>query len=249
MKRLSLALILSLLVLPSLTMSAAPQTADEIIEKHLAALGGREALGKLTSRKGVGTITLGTEMGDLSGPVETYAKAPNLSRAVIHLDLTPMGMSETMTIDQRFDGTAGVAMNSLQGSNPMEGDQLNSMRNNVFPTSLLTYKERETTVTVLPKETIGGKELIVLQLAYKVGSPTKMYLDPTTYMAVRSVAQVTMPDLGTFEQTSEASDYRAVDGVQVPFTVVNTTPMQTVTIKLKTVEHNVAIDDSMFSVR
>ncbi|MDA1306958.1 MAG: hypothetical protein O2917_06830 [Acidobacteria bacterium] len=72
-------------------------------------------------------------MGDLSGPVETYAKAPNLSRAVIHLDLTPMGMSETMTIDQRFDGTNGAVMNSLQDTTPMEGDQLNSMRNNVFP--------------------------------------------------------------------------------------------------------------------
>jgi len=37
--------------------------------------------------------------------------------------------------------------------------------------------------------------------------------------------------------------------VQVPFTVVNSTPMQTVTITLKTVEHNVAIDDTMFSVK
>lgn len=40
-----------------------------------------------------------------------------------------------------------------------------------------------------------------------------------------------------------------MDGVQVPFTVVNSSAMQTVTIKLKTVEHNVAIDDAMFGVK
>ncbi|MDA1306959.1 MAG: hypothetical protein O2917_06835 [Acidobacteria bacterium] len=102
---------------------------------------------------------------------------------------------------------------------------------------------------MLPQETVAGKPLIVLQVAPKVGQPTKVYLDTTTYLSVRSVTQVTMPDLGQFEQTSEASDYRAVDGVQVPFTVVNTSPMQTVTIKLKTVEHNVAIDATMFSVK
>jgi hypothetical protein len=36
------------------------QTADEIIEKHLAASGGRAAMGKLTSRVGTGSIIIGT---------------------------------------------------------------------------------------------------------------------------------------------------------------------------------------------
>jgi len=45
---------------------------------------------------------------------------------------------------------------------------------------------------------------------------------------------------------AEASDYRKVDGLTLPFKTVNSTPEQTVTIVLKTVEHNVAIDDAMF---
>lgn len=249
MKKLSLALVLSLLILPTMTTLAAPQTADEIIEKYLTALGGRAALGKLTSRKSVGSITIGTPGGDLTGPVETYAKAPNKSRTLVTLDLSPMGMSESMVIDQRFDGTSGWAKNSLQGDTEMTGDQLASMRSNVFPTSLLTYKELGTKIELLPKEMVGGKELIVLQVTPKAAPASKMYLDPQTYLTVKSVARVTVPDAGEMDQTVEASDYRAVDGVQVPFTVVNSTPMQTVTIKLKTVEHNVAIDDTMFSVK
>ncbi len=55
--------------------------------------------------------------------------------------------------------------------------------------------------------------------------------------------------MGAVEQVSEASDYRVVDGVKVAFKVVHSTPMQSVTIVLKTVEHNVAIDDAMFVVK
>lgn len=249
MRKLSLAVVLSLLFLPSLTTFAAPQTADEIIEKHLAAIGGREALGKLTTRKGVGTVALSTPGGDLTGPIETYSKAPNKSRAVINLDLSPVGMSETMTIDQRFDGTNGWSLNSLQGDTPMAGDQLNSMRNNAFPTPLLTYKEQGTKVDVLPRESAGGKELIVLQFTSKVGPVTKLYLDPQTYLVVKSSGRINLPEVGEIEQTSEPSDYRVVDGVQVPFQVVNSSSIQTVTIKLKTVEHNIAIDDAMFTVK
>ena len=64
MKRHYLPLLLSLLMAPVLVTHAATQTADEVIEKHLAALGGREALGKLTSRKATGTMTVATPNGN-----------------------------------------------------------------------------------------------------------------------------------------------------------------------------------------
>lgn len=247
MKKLSLALVFSLLLLPTLTTFAAPQTADEIVEKHIAAIGGRAALAKITSRKAVGTATLAIEAGELAGQAELYTKAPNKSRAVLSIDLTPVGMAETMVVDQRFNGTEGIAKNSLQGDTPMEGNQLDNMKNSMFPSSMLTYKEQGTKIDLLPKETIGGKELIVLQVTPKAGSASKLYLDPQTFLLVRSVARVVSPEMGELEQTSEFTDYRAVDGIQVAFSVANITPMQRITIKLKTVEHNVAMDDAMFN--
>jgi len=249
MKKLFLGLVLTLLVLPSITTSAAPQSADDIIEKHLAAMGGRQALAKLTSRTAVGTVTVGTQAGDLSGPIETWAKAPNKSRAVLKLDLTPVGMSDTMIVDQRFDGTDGWSLNSIQGDTPMEGDQLNSVRNNMFPSGFLNYKEQGTTVAILPKEMVAGKDLIVLQVTPKTGPVSKVYLDPVTFLAVRSWARVTLPQVGEIEQTSEALDYRVVDGVQVAFRVVNASAIQSVTIQFKTIEHNVPIDDAMFRIK
>lgn len=250
MKRHYLPLLLSLLVAPVWATHAATQTADEVIEKHLAAMGGREALGKLTSRKATGTITLTTPNGDLSGPVEMYTKVPNKVRAFIVLDLTPMGMTEKLTVDQKFDGTTGWTLDSMQGNNQITGNQLDNMKNALFPNALLNYKAAGTTVELLPNETVAGKAAIVLRITPKVGSVSKLFLDPATYLAFRSTATINMPQMGgDIEQVAEASDYRVVDGVKVPFKSVNTTPVQTVTIVLTTVAHNVPVDDAMFVVK
>src|SRR5205823_12558182 len=123
---------------------ASAQTADEIIEKALSAVGGRAALAKLTSRSMTGTITLTTPGGDVSGPVEIYNKTPNKSRTVIKLDLSSFGAGQ-MTVDQRFDGSSGYVIDTLQGNRDVTGSQLENMKNGAFPSALMNYKDRGVT--------------------------------------------------------------------------------------------------------
>src|SRR5687768_7530110 len=196
MKRHYLPLLLAFLVAPVLVTRAATQTADEVIEKHLAAMGGREALGKLTTRKATGMITVATPNGNLNGPVELYSKVPNKTRLLVVLDLAPMGMNDKMTLDQKFDGTTGWSLDSLRGDTQIMGNQLDNMRNATFPNPLLNYKTTGTTVALLPNETVAGKSLIVLRITPKVGSASKLFLDPETYLVVRSSATVNSPELG-----------------------------------------------------
>src|SRR5688500_2192221 len=85
---------------------ALAQTADEIIEKHLSATGGRAALSKLTSRRVTGSITIGTPVGDLAATIEVYSKTPNKTRTLIKVDLSAVGGGQVVN-DQRFDGTTG----------------------------------------------------------------------------------------------------------------------------------------------
>ncbi len=248
MKRVTLPFLLSLLFVPVVAGRVATQSADEVVEKHLAALGGREALGKLTSRRSTGTITIATPNGDLSGPIEISAKAPNKTRVLIQLDLSALGAPEKMVIEQKFDGTAAWALNSMQGDTEITGNQLDNMRNNTFPSALLNYKAAGAKLEVLPREQIAGKDVIVLRATPKTGSVSRLFLDAQTYLVVRTVATINSPQAGgDIEQTGEFSDYRVVDGVKVAFQVVNSNPVQTGTIKLTKVEHNVAIDDAIFS--
>jgi len=235
------------LLVVTMTPSARAQTADEVIEKHIAALGGREALGKLTSRHSTGAVTLSTGTGDLSGSFESYIKSPNKTRALMKIDTTPLGGPGVMVVEQRFDGTKGWVLNSLQGDTEMTGSLLDNLRNGGFPSPLLTLKQAGVQAALKPRETLKGKEAIVLVLTPTSGPPVRIYFDPETFLVMRTVTTVSSPQMGgDFEQTSDLSDYRAVDGVKVAFQTVNANSMQTVTVKLTTVEHNVAIDDAMF---
>ena len=236
-------------MVPAFLSSAPAQTPDEVVEKHLAALGGRAALAKLTSRRSTGTVTIATPNGNLAGPIEIALKSPNKTRAFITLDLTPLGGADKVTIEQKFDGTAGRATNSMQGAVEITGNQLQNMRNNTFPTPLLTYKEAGTKLEVQPKEQVGGRDAIVLLITPKTGPPVRYFLDAGTYLVVKAVVKSSSPDMGDFDQISEPSDYRAVDGVTVPFVVKTTNPAQNLTIKLDKVEHNVALDDAIFAVK
>jgi outer membrane lipoprotein-sorting protein len=246
MKKHTLTVLLSLLLLPALAGTAAAQTADEVVDKYLSAIGGRDALGKLTSRKATGTVTVSTPGGDLSGPVESYAKPPNKSRAVTRLDLSAVGAAGEMIVEQIFDGKIGYSLNSMQGDTEVTGRQLDTMRNNVFPTPLLTYKEAGTKLEVLPRAKVNGRDAIVLQATPKSGSTSRIFFDAETYLIVRTVSTITSPTGDDVEQTSDVSDYRTVDGVKIAFLLVNSNALQTVTIKFDKVEHNVAIDDAMF---
>jgi len=246
MRKSWLPFLLSILLVPAVGGTAAAQTADEIAEKVLAALGGRDALSKLTSRRSIGTITVSSPQGDINGTIEINSKAPNKSSTHIELDLSAMGMPDKMMIDQKFDGTTGSNINSMQGEQEWTPNQLQNLRNSSFPTPLLNYKARGTTLEALPKETVAGKSYLVLKATPKEGSFSKIYIDPDTFLPARSITTVTMAQVGEVEQTVELFDYRAVDGVKLPFRQVNTNSLQSATFKFTKVEHNVEMPDALF---
>ncbi|HEY7190896.1 MAG TPA: hypothetical protein VH436_30300 [Vicinamibacterales bacterium] len=226
---------------------ALAQTADEIIEKHIAASGGRAAYAKITSRVGTGAITVTTPIGDLSGTIEVSSKKPNKTRTLIKLDLTAVGAGQ-MTSDQRFDGTTGFVMDSLQGNRAIEGSQLDAMKNGSFPSPLLSYKEMGTTLALGEKQKVGAKDAYVLTMTPKAGPPTRLFIDAESFMLVRTAVTLNVPQLGgDIEQVVDFSDFRDVDGIKIPFVTKSSNPAQTVTATISSVKHNVDIEDASFS--
>jgi len=240
--------LLTLTLLPALPGAANAQTltADQIVEKHLTAMGGREALAKLTSRRATGTISVETPMGSLGGLFEMSAKAPNKMRVAVRIDLTPAGGPGELIQEQFFDGTTGWMLNSMQGDTPMEGDQLESARNDFFPTPLLRHQELGRKLELLPGEDVHGRKAYVLKVTPKTGPVEKMFFDAESFLLVRTMSTINSVQLGSAEQVSDSSDYRAVDGVQVAFTIAQSVGGQNIVLKLTKVENNVAIDDAVF---
>lgn len=226
---------------------AAAQSVEEVIDRNLAAMGGRAALGKLKTRSVSGTITLSTPAGDISGSVEIQNAVPNKLRSVIKADLSALGAGE-LVVDQRFDGNAGYVMDSLQGDREITGNQLDNLRNGSFPNAFLDYKEKGSAVRLGGRETIAGREAYVVILEPTRGSVVRLYIDAESYLTTRMVVRVDVPQIGQeVEQTTVFSDYREVDGVKVPFRVEATSSVQNYTIVIANVQHNVPINDALFS--
>lgn len=238
--------LLAAVVILSCGRIASAQTADEVIEKYLTAIGGRAALGKLTSRSTIGTMTLSTPAGDVSGPIETLIQQPNKSRTLIKMDLSSLGAGP-MVVDQRFDGTSAYVLDSVRGNRDITGNQLENMKNGVFPNPFLNYKERGVTVELVGKEKVAGRDAYVIIFKPKSGSVARQFVDAETYLPVRLMVKIDVPDIGEVEQTSEFSDYHDVDGIKIPFRVKVTSAIQNFTISVTKVEHNVKIDEALFS--
>lgn len=244
MLMMSMRFVLAVLVL-GWSWTASAQTADEVIEKHLTALGGRAALAKLESRLMVGTITLSTPGGEVSGSVEALAARPNKQRTLIKIDLASVGAGE-VTVDQRFDGTDGYMLDSLQGNRAITGSQLENMRSSMFPTQFLDYKASGAAVELKGKEKLGDGEAFVLVFTLKGGLPVRQYIDAVTYLPRRTIATVDVPGMGTLDQISDYLDQRDVDGVKVPFLVKSTSAAQSFSVTATRVEHNVKVDPALF---
>jgi hypothetical protein len=223
------------------------QTADDVVERSLKALGGRPALAALKSRSTVGAIALSSPAGDITGTIEVLNAAPNKTRTVIKADLSALGMGQ-LTIDQRFDGSAGYVLDSLQGNREPTANELDRMRNAAsFPHPFMNYKDLGTSAQLKGKEKVGDREAYVIVFDPASGPTVTQYIDAETYLPVKSTMLVDVPQLGQeVEQTTEYLDYRDVDGVKVPFRLRSSSTVQSFSVTIEKVEHNGTVDEAVF---
>lgn len=238
--------VVALLSLASAQLTWA-QTAEDVIDRALTASGGRAALAKVKSRSTVGTITLMTPAGNASGSVELLNAAPNKIRSLIQIDLSAFGAGP-FVLDARFNGTSGYILDSLQGNREISGNQLDNFRNGAFPHGYLTYKALGITAQLIGKEKVGDRDAFVLSFEPTAGSIDRQYLDAETFLLLKSVIRIDVPQLGReIEQTTEFSDFRDVDGIRLPFRMAASSAVQNYTIAVTKVEHNVPVDEALFS--
>jgi outer membrane lipoprotein-sorting protein len=207
---------------------------DEIVAKHLDAMGGLDKLQDIQTMKKVAKVT----MQGREATTTMYFKRPNMSRQEVQVD--------GQTVINAFDGTTPWIINPLAGfTRPVtvSGAQAASIREDAwFDGPLVEYKRRGTIVDYVAREPLGEGEAYHLRVTSAGRQVRHLYLDATTYLEVKLAADVERTKL---EQLS--SDYRDVDGVKVAHhlkTLVNGAVQAE--MQLESVEFNLPLETALF---
>jgi len=209
-------------------------TADDVVSKYLAAVGGADAMHKVTSRVMKGVIVAGGS----ENPIDVITKAPNKRVTVNHMK---SGDSYTA-----FDGTAGWLGNSGRPARDMSAPE--SAASGLDAEFYLATRLKE----IFPQirrgrpETINGAECEVLNAAAPGKPAVRLYFDKNTGLLARMVRFADTP-IGRNPTQIDYADYREADGVKIPYRWTLSRPNGRFTIQIKEVQSNAPVEDSKFT--
>jgi photosynthetic reaction center cytochrome c subunit len=214
--------------------AAATPTADQLLEKYAAALGGADALHKISTRASKGTISVsGQEI-----PIEVFAKGPDKRMSVTH---SANGDSITA-----FDGQGGWLGNAGRPARDMSGQEAEAARLDADFYFATHAKQIFTGFRVGGNDKIGDRPVYTLNCMRQGQPPVRLYFDQSSGLLLRQVRYTDTP-VGRNPTQIDYADYREVDGVKVPFRWTLARVNGRFTIQIQEARQNVPIDDSKFS--
>src|SRR5437667_8910818 len=208
--------------------------ADQLLEKYLAAVGGAEALQKITSRVQKGTLIA---FGGQHFPVDVYSKAPDRRFSVMQLQ---GGGSVTA-----FNGKQGwlSVLGHVHIMSAAENDAARMDAELYLPAHLKTLYQK---FSVDAGEKIDGRDTYLVVGHTEGQPPLRLYLDKESGLLLRLVRYGETP-LGRNPTQIDYSDYRDANGVKVSFRWTLARPGNRFTIQVEELLQNVPVDDAKFA--
>jgi Photosynthetic reaction centre cytochrome C subunit len=224
------------------TQDSQGPSATQILDKYIAALGGAQRLNGLTSFIATGT-SLGYEGLGGGGSFQIIAKAPDQRAVVIDFKEHPERGSSARV----FNGRQGWVKSprALLGEYDLTGGELNGLKLEAqlaFPGQI---KQVLTNLRAGPPDSIGTRDVDVVQGTGPNGVLATLYFDRKTGLLVRLVRYLRSP-VGRIPTQSDYDDYREVNGIKFPFQYTFSWLDGKDAFKLSDVKVNVSIDASKF---
>jgi photosynthetic reaction center cytochrome c subunit len=207
-------------------------SAAEILDDYLAAVGGAEALHKITTRRQKGTIDA---MGE-QYPVEIYSEAPEK-----RVSVSQPSFGESVTA---YNGQVGW-LASPRGSHPMSAAEAAAARIDAqlyFPARV---RELYQEFKVQPGEIVDGHATYLLNAQGHDMPPLRLYFDQQSGLLLRLIRYAQTP-LGRNPTQIDYSDYREIDGIKVPYKWMLARTNGTFTVSISSIQQNVPIDEKLF---
>lgn len=217
------------------------QTAEEVVAKHLAAIGA-------SNWAGVETLKMEAKISSDAAAGMTILWSSTVQRnKAVRMDVSVMGMTQSMAVK----GSEGWSTNPFMGQTdpePMTADQAASMKDMMdIDGTLAGYKESGYTIEYIGTEDVDGVEAIKIKVN-KDKKTEYSYFDPETYYEIKQTT-VEEVDGSTVEQSTIFSNFTKTEkGVVLPYTIQQAGPMGPATITITQVTFNPTLDETIFDM-
>ena len=212
---------------------AQAQTVDEVINKHITALGGKENLNKIQNVIMEGSLSVqGAEIS------LTLTQVHNkLNRQ----DITAMGMHgfDMMTTTE---GWQFMPFQGMQKPEPKTADEVKESQSDLdIAGPLVDYAAKGHKVELLGKEDVDGTECYKIKASLASGKEVTFFIDPTSNMIIR-IKDTRKMNGKEVEMQTDLSDYKEVEGVKMPYSI----SQQFGTVLISSIKVNQTIPDSVY---
>jgi outer membrane lipoprotein-sorting protein len=223
-------------------VAAGAQTADEIVNKTVAARGGADKIKAVQSERVTGRITF---TGGLEGTFVLELKRPRK----MHIEISVEGQKVIRVYDGKSAGWMVNPFAENKDVQPMSAEDLRSIADESdFDGPLVDYKAKGSQIELAGKEELDGKPVYRLKLTNKNGD-VRFYLFDASSFFVLKWEGIRKVEEREFPWESFFSDFRDVQGLKYPFKIDQGSPGTEIQQNLVTdkIEINPQIDDAHFA--
>lgn len=217
-----------------LTATIQAQTADEIINNHIKAIGGAENWNKVNSMYS----EMSSDMGGMKIPIKVWQQHMKGMR----VEFEVQGMTGIQVVTDK-DGWSLMPFMGQTKPEPTNEEALKSARSQLdIRGQLVDYKAKGSTVEYLGEDEDEGVEVYKIRLTDANKTETTYFIDKENYLAIKSVSKVSFQGQ-EIDAVTKMSNYKDVGGVLIPHSIDS---MSTGKMELVKAELNPAIDAEKF---
>ena len=216
---------------------AALPPAQTVIDRHIAAIGGREAIQALHSVAMKGSLTV--PANGMAGTIEVFAARPNKSLVKTTLG----GLGEIL---EGFDGTVGWSKSAMTGPMLATGEELAQKAFDAQFDGTLGIASRYESIRTVERTTFEGKPVFKVALTRKGGGDDIDFYDVETGLKAGGIIERKNP-MGTIAVTVALSDYKKFGDLLQPTVLKQRMTGVEMITTFTSVEYN-SVDPSVFEL-